>query len=53
MTKEEFFKIVDSGDSENYPNNPEFISFVHFLSKQTKEEYNQSRNQKRLDEERK
>lgn len=27
MTKEEFFKIVDSGDSENYSNNPEFISF--------------------------
>jgi 23S rRNA G2069 N7-methylase RlmK/C1962 C5-methylase RlmI len=45
MTKEEFFKIVDSGDSESYSNNPEFISFA----KQAKEEYNQSKNQKRLE----
>ena len=45
MTKEEFFKIVDAGDSENYSNNPEFISFA----KQAKEEYNQSKNQKRLE----
>jgi len=45
MTKEEFYKIVDSGDSKNYSNNPEFISFA----KQAKEEYNQSINQKRLE----
>ena len=45
MTKEEFYKIVDAGDSESYSNNPEFISFA----KQAKEEHNQSKNQKRLE----
>jgi len=45
MTKEEFFKIIDSGDSKSYLNNPEFISFA----KQAKEEFEQSKSKKMLE----
>jgi hypothetical protein len=39
MTKEEFLKIVDSGNSKDYSNNVEFIS----IAKQVSEEYKQQR----------
>jgi hypothetical protein len=39
MTKEEFLKIVDSGNSKDYSNNAEFIS----IDKQVSEEYRQQR----------
>ena len=39
MTKEEFLKIVDSGNSKDYSNNAEFIS----IAKQVSEEYKQQR----------
>jgi hypothetical protein len=39
MTKEEFLKIVDSGNSKDYSNNSEFIS----IDKQVSEEYRQQR----------
>ena len=43
MTKEEFLKIVDSGNSKDYSNNDEFIS----IAKQVIKEYKQQRENQR------
>lgn len=43
MTREEFFKIVDSGNIQNYSNNTEFIA----LAKQVSQEYDQEKLNKR------